>query len=636
MRGEFYIDMFLTGLRGELCMTLAEVLSAYGKGELNRFAKDKVVGPRLLSVEELRSRLAGALDNLERVRTLLTQLRPPGNIVIDILLEREGYEVPHAELERLVRQRVEEVFRLAASREALDPKKSKAYDLYGAVLSAAWESEDTLVAAEWQLLQVLRRELNLTMQEHRIIEARLDRLQRFSQPTYMTVIDRLTEECIVFLVQRRDEPGGATVTHFVIPKEIARLIKRTRGIELDEQPFRELLEDLTGGQLYAALKRLGLRLSGDKAERVGRVLQSGSRPSSVLGTLNVGDLARRCRKLALRASGSKAELIERLVKAYEEGRPAPAEPEEEEGEVEVRAVGDAAYREALTDLTHEQLYRMLKRRGLKVSGSKDAKIEEALGGPYALKTMLGALKRPELGEICKRLGRPAGNKPYMVDQIVAYYGGMEGADSRVSPERLVEIYAALARLDAAAYEAIGANPDRLTIPMIARDFEKATVHTFQSVFHMQVVPSRAGERKWDGEIQGTDTVLLWDCKSTSGPAYNLPNAHQRAFREYVARRYKELDAPAKGSLKCFIIIAPRFADRIERRLDAIQPSPPIPFCLLEAADLQAVAREWAETRPGEVFPCTALVHAGRLTRREISKRVGLGTSAGAITQGVPL
>jgi len=611
-------------------MTLEEVLGTYGKADLNRFAKDKVVGPRLLSVEELRSQLAGALDNLERVRSLLVQLRPPGNIVLDILLDQEGYEVPHAELERLVRDRLREVFRLAASGQGLDPKKARAYELYRAVLGAAWDTEDALIAAEWQLLQVLRRELNLTMQEHRIIEAQLDRLERFSRTTYMSVIERLTDECIIFQVQRADEATGTTMTHFVIPKEIARLIKRRRGIELDAAPFRELAEDLTGGQLYTALKRLGLRLSGDKKTRVERIVGSGARPSSVLGALTRGALARRCRRLGLRASGSKAELIERLVKAYEDGRPTPEEREEEGAEPEVRVVGDAAYREALRDLTHDQLYRTLRRQGLKVSGSKEAKIEEAVGGPYALKTMLRALRAPELVEMCKRIGRRRANKPLMLDQLVAYYAGIQSAESRVPAERLVAIYESLSRLDAGAYEALGLDPDRLTVPMMARDFEKATVHIFQSIFHMQVVPSRAGERKWDGEIQGTDTVILWDCKSTSGPAYDLPNAHQRAFREYVARRYEELDAPAKGSLKCFIVIAPEFAERIERRVGAIDPSPPIPFCLLEAADLEGVARAWAETRAGEVFPCTALVHRGRLTHREICKRVGLRGSAGTV------
>ena len=65
-------------------------------------------------------------------------------------------------------------------------------------------------------------------------------------------------------------------------------------------------------QLYDALVRLGLRRSGSKADRVGRLVASNWSDHAILDQLRRLDLVNACRKLGIPVSGVKDEIIDRL------------------------------------------------------------------------------------------------------------------------------------------------------------------------------------------------------------------------------------------------------------------------------------------------------------------------------------
>jgi len=73
-------------------------------------------------------------------------------------------------------------------------------------------------------------------------------------------------------------------------------------------------------------------------------------------------------------------------------------------------------------------------------------------------------------------------------------------------------------------------------------------------------------------------------------------------------------------LKCFIIIAHSFADKIEDKIKQMKVEPYIPFCLVTARDLKLIAEKWLKEQKGKTLPTSALIFQGRYTLSEFKKK----------------
>jgi DNA-nicking Smr family endonuclease len=112
--------------------------------------------------------------------------------------------------------------------------------------------------------------------------------------------------------------------------EIASAEPDTEGRELDPGQLWNLLDQLTGDLLSDLLAARGLRRSGSKEERITRLVESRFCEESLLGGLRRSDLVELCRRLGIPVSGVKAEIIERLVQWAKQ----PAAPQGESDEAD--------------------------------------------------------------------------------------------------------------------------------------------------------------------------------------------------------------------------------------------------------------------------------------------------------------
>ena len=91
----------------------------------------------------------------------------------------------------------------------------------------------------------------------------------------------------------------------------APLVKEEK--QLEPVAFRRLFDQLTVDQLYDLLTTDRLKRAGSKAERIERLLGGPLGETALLGELRRSDLVKTCRRLGVPVSGVKAELVERLI-----------------------------------------------------------------------------------------------------------------------------------------------------------------------------------------------------------------------------------------------------------------------------------------------------------------------------------
>lgn len=191
------------------------------------------------------------------------------------------------------------------------------YKIYSAVLSAAWKKDESLNAHEKNVLNVLREELQLTKRHHRLIEARIGRFPKngnslHSHARIEAALKNLQNRGIVLRFKTDKE-------YFVIPEEIARVVRYEVGGELKTEAYKILLDRFRIGQLRLVLKCFSLQSSGAKAELIDRIIQYDRLPSMVLDSLTSDELTDILRGLeGVRISGTKEEKIENIIDFHED------------------------------------------------------------------------------------------------------------------------------------------------------------------------------------------------------------------------------------------------------------------------------------------------------------------------------
>jgi chromosomal replication initiation ATPase DnaA len=83
--------------------------------------------------------------------------------------------------------------------------------------------------------------------------------------------------------------------------------------QLSNEVFTRFFQNFTNDQLYDVLAQSHLRTSGNKDDKVKRLVESPWSEKSMLNRLRRIDLSNLCRKLWIQVSGVKNELIERLI-----------------------------------------------------------------------------------------------------------------------------------------------------------------------------------------------------------------------------------------------------------------------------------------------------------------------------------
>jgi len=586
-------------------MKISDVLISYKRSDLNRLAKDKIANYIGLPVEILRDELCKVLTTYDHIKRKIQFRKPPGYTILDIIVHRPDYYVPIQEIKGIVQEEIRNVIEEAKKKEGL--KEEKQYDLYAKMLKTAWDFQEDLLPPEANLLSALREYLNITRGEHRLLEAHLE-VFKFSQTSFNREIEHFAREGIIFTHE----------TNYIIPEEIVERIKEVWGIELDLEPYLRLLSYLTSSQLYSAMGRLELTKGGSQEIRINRVLEKGVKPSDLLNTLSVGDLLSIARKSKCPRKYKRDELIPTIIIHIKRGKDIEKPPPPElPPPPPPRLVTDEAFKEALSKFSNSQLYNVLAKKKLGTSGTKNQRIERIVNSIYLLAPILDVLRTEELIDLCKLYElHPRGRKPEIIERIVHYFKNYQIKGSKATPKELFSIYEDLSKQNKNAYRDIGIDDKGISLPTITTDFERATKYIFESIFRLTVKTQTPGREEPDGIIK-EDNIILYECKTVLSPPYELPIAHRDQFRRYIKDQYDKLEPHAKTALKCFIIIAHSFDDKIEDKLAQMKTEPHIPFCLITASDLKFIAEKWLEEQRDRGLSSSLLIFQGFYTRDKL-------------------
>ena len=392
-------------------MKLAELLPKYSEEALDQLAHDKLdeITHVRLPRPVLEREIAGALGSYSYVAGVLAGSQPPAYAFLKLIMESPNRAVQAAGFSNEVMARTNEITAQVSSGYALSSTRN--HEIYMAVLSAAWESDGRVNAAEAHLLEALRSKLGITMREHLRLEHHPEvRPAWDSARAYATARNYLLARGLVL----------ASDDSFILPDEVRLQVRSYWDMELHDSDYRRLLDGFNVQELRSILADAGLPSSGSKGDRIERIIFGMVPPTTVLESRTILQLRDMSRELQLPVSLPKSELVEQLLYYFDGAREAMA------GEA-VLSTGsnESAARdhpEHATELLHkisgDQLYEILLKLGLRRSGSKAERIARLLESDLSLAAILSQLRRRDLVALCRRLGLPvSGLKEELVERL---------------------------------------------------------------------------------------------------------------------------------------------------------------------------------------------------------------------------
>lgn len=307
-------------------MNLQDILPKMSKLYLSRTLDSFLKDVKITSEEEMREVILKNIvefQNEERVKLNLDFRDTKRNIgvlnelILIHLMENEGYMDSYASILKGIEEIENQIITESNEEEYFDSAIPKAIrEIYEPVLVAAWLKDETLNAHEKNILEVLRKQLKLTKHQHRLIETRIGRFpQKGNKVHSVQQIDQslrdLQSRGIILRIKTDD-------AYFVIPNEIARIVRYSLGGELRTNVFRKLLEDLHNGQLRTILQGSNLYTSGVKETLINRIIKYNILPSNALNLFSSKELTDILRKLeGANISGVKEEKVQNIIDYYE-------------------------------------------------------------------------------------------------------------------------------------------------------------------------------------------------------------------------------------------------------------------------------------------------------------------------------
>lgn len=276
--------------------------------------------------EEMREVILKNIDefqNKERVKSYLDfsdesrDVTLLNEMILMALMEKEGYLLSEAGLYNEVEDMQETILKQSSDDDYINrfiPQEAKR--IYSAVLDAAWKKDESLNAHEINILDVLRNELDLSKREHYLLESRIGRFPQKGnklhshQQISRSLINLQTRGLILRF--REDK------SYYVIPKDIARILRYEMGGELRNEVYATLLNDLSVTQLREILHQLNFNVSGVKEILISRIIEHNILPSTALRVFSSKELSDILRKLeGAKISGKKKEKVQNIIDYYE-------------------------------------------------------------------------------------------------------------------------------------------------------------------------------------------------------------------------------------------------------------------------------------------------------------------------------
>lgn len=307
-------------------MFLQDILPKMSKLYLGRIVDSFLKDVHMETEEEMREVILKNIDefqNKERVKSYLDFSNESRDItllnemILMTLMEKQGYLLSEADLYNDVEDMQKSILKQSRDDDYINrfiPMEAKR--IYSAVLDAAWKKDESLNAHEVNILNVLRNELDLSKREHYLLESRIDRFPQKGNKlhSHQQISRSLINLQSRGLILRFREDAS----YYVIPKDIARILRYEMGGELRNEVYETLLNDLSVTQLRAVLNQLDFNVSGVKEILVSRILEHNILPSTALRVFSSKELSEILRKLeGAKISGKKKEKVQNIIDYYE-------------------------------------------------------------------------------------------------------------------------------------------------------------------------------------------------------------------------------------------------------------------------------------------------------------------------------
>ncbi|MFZ4453180.1 hypothetical protein [Salibacterium aidingense] len=307
-------------------MNVQDILPKMSKLYLSRIVDSFLKDVKINDEDEMREVILKNIDefqNRDRVTRNLNFMEEDRDIallnemILMSLMENEGYVLEESNIFHNVEQLEDQIVQDSTEDEFIkNTIPEDKYRIYSSVLSAAWTKDEALNAHETNMLVVLRQELELTKRDHYIIESRLGRFpqkgnKHHSHRQIEKALRNLQARGIVFRFK-------SDAAYYVIPSEIARIIRYELGGELRKETYETLLNDLTKNHLKHILSDFRLNASGVKDSLAARILKHNILPSKALDTFSNEELKEILKGLeGVRVSGTKNARISNIIDYYE-------------------------------------------------------------------------------------------------------------------------------------------------------------------------------------------------------------------------------------------------------------------------------------------------------------------------------
>ena len=239
--------------------------------------------------------------------------------VLKALLSKSENSGTQNEIIESVKKHDERLLQLSNDSNALRHLPDNSEKIFKSVLEVALE-DNIISRDEMSLLNRLRTKLKINEKDQYVILAHLNHFPKAGNEHHSMseIKDSLNELQKCGLVFYCNQPTNDREKFFVIPEEIAPALKKLLNIELMDDKFALLLEELTNEQLRRIVKSKNLWVSGTKEELIERTITAGISPSEGLDQLTsseLRDLAGSCK--GLNKSGSKSTKINEIIEYFD-------------------------------------------------------------------------------------------------------------------------------------------------------------------------------------------------------------------------------------------------------------------------------------------------------------------------------
>ena len=316
--------------------------------DLKRVASAYVEDSRRLDAAELKVSLLkteGQYTSHENIEKQLEKLKLHENPVVRIiapiilqayLLDEDEFSSPCKATEEAILKYEQAI--IDESNNFDEKSMSKDFALLKFVLDVAWEHEDNISVDEKNLIDKIRKHLNITVREQNILEAKSGRyptpgnvLHTRSEIDYAR--KTLQSAGLVFCLKNSEN-----VPCDIIPEEIAEELRKYFGIEIRSYGYKQLIQyvtKITKKQYLIDIVNkfnnnpdtatIDLPLWATVPALQDAILRA-IKPSNLIGGfspkdgLSMGDLQKWCANLGENVTGSKATLIARILAHYDKLR----------------------------------------------------------------------------------------------------------------------------------------------------------------------------------------------------------------------------------------------------------------------------------------------------------------------------